>query len=461
MDGYNNVHNSEVPSKIPESQELRERKYSNSVYSVSISSTDTSAMSTPDLVPSNAGTPIWRGRLSSASMESIPFLDLLSPSNVTLELNKHKTYRWMKNYGRKLNNERRKHFHVTGKDMHHMKSILNESFDKAYLRIDKTVKNTQTEKYFFAITTYIIFFSGIIIGKHPEWFHVLYTVLFVLLMPIRFITYYKIGYGFYLADLCYYVNLLLLAYIWLFPGSKMLFVCCCSFSWGTLSFAVITWRNKLVPHSIEKSTSTFIHVLPGVVMYVITHQLPHDFKEKRFSGSLKLQHWEFMYGIFYTSVLYFVWQLAYHYFITIKRAQQIKNGQMTSFEYLRKAFAKKPIGKFVNSLPEPFPVVAFTLIQYGYQLTTMCLCPIFFQHKYAASVFVSFIFLTAIYNGATYYIDFYGKKMQKEVVRLQKELDKAQMKLTTCDEKHENAIVDDPIEAVPLTTGSDSSTKTC
>ena len=136
-----------------------------------------------------------------------------------------------------------------------------------------------------------------------------------------------------------------------------------------------------------------------------------------------------MHGILYTSFLYFIWQLSYHYFITIRRADQIKNGQMTSFEYLRKAFAKKLIGKLVNSLPEPFPVVAFTLIQYGYQLTTMSLCPIFFQYKYAASAFVSFIFLTSCYNGATYYVDFYGKKFQKEVLRLQDELNKAESRL--------------------------------
>ncbi|QPG76785.1 hypothetical protein FOA43_004179 [Brettanomyces nanus] len=168
-------------------------------------------------------------------------------------------------------------------------------------------------------------------------------------------------------------------------------------------------------------------------MYVITHELSYEFKKKRFPGSLKLEHWEFMYGILYTSIVYFIWQLTYHYFITIRRADKIKNGQVTSFEYLRKAFANKPIGKFVNSLPEPLPVVAFTLIQYGYQLTTMSLCPLFFQYKYAASVFVSLIFLTASYNGATYYVDFYGKKFQKEIARLQDGLNKLQNKLTSVE----------------------------
>ncbi|VEU19593.1 DEKNAAC100382 [Brettanomyces naardenensis] len=430
------VPESAVDDAEEENSDHHERKDSESLYSVSAQSTDTSVSTTPELnANSNASTPTWRGRLSSASLESIPLLDLLNPSNVTLELRRNHTYTWMKNYGKKLNDQRRKklHFDLSKDELKSLKNMLNERFDKAYIRIHKTTKASQTEKVFFAVTTYIIFLCGLVIGKHPEWFHVLYTVLFAILMPIRIIIYYKIGYAFFLADLCYYVNVLLLIYIWILPSSKMLFVICSSFSFGTLSFAVITWRNKLVLHSIEKSTSTFIHVLPGVVMYVITHQLPYEFKVERFPGSLKLQHWEFMYGILYTSIAYFVWQLSYHYFITIRRADQIKNGQVNSFEYLRKAFAKKPIGKFVNSLPEPFPVVAFTLIQYGYQLTTMSLCPIFFQHKYAASAFVSFIFLTASYNGATYYVDFYGKRLQNEVIKLQKELNKLQSKLAAAE----------------------------
>ncbi|GMF04072.1 unnamed protein product [Ambrosiozyma monospora] len=52
----------------------------------------------------------------------------------------------------------------------------------------------------------------------------------------------------------------------------------------------------------------------------------------------------------------------------------------------------------------------------------MSLCPFLFKYKYAASAFISFIFLTASYNGATYYIDFYGKRLQKEVERLQAEI---------------------------------------
>ncbi|KAH3670554.1 hypothetical protein OGAPHI_001069 [Ogataea philodendri] len=370
-----------------------------------------------------------RSSSSSINMDDLSFFDLLNPQILSTEIRKLPTYQRVKNISsesiRKLNKKGLK-FNLNQEDMKNLKSVLNNRLDKLYVRIDKTITASKTEKLYYATSVYMIFLFGLVIGKHPEWFHWVYTLMFVILMPIRFITYYKMNWGYYLADLCYYVNGLLMLFIWVFPDSKLLYVSCLSFSYGTLSFAVITWKNKLVLHSIDKTTSTFIHVVPPTVMYVITHQIPSEFRQQRFAGAMKLKSWEIWNGILYTSAMYFVWQSLYHYFITVKRADKIKNGKITSFEHLRKAFAKKPVGKFVNSLPEPFPVFAFMALQYLYQLGTMSVCPLVFKYKYVASIYLSFIFFMASYNGATYYIDFYGKKLQKEVERLQSEINELQ-----------------------------------
>ncbi|GMF00210.1 unnamed protein product [[Candida] boidinii] len=369
---------------------------------------------------------------SSLNLENVSVFDLLDPFAVTTEISS-KTYRKVKDYSTesfnklKLKSKNRvKNFKINDDELIKLKSLINIKVDNLYNSLSKTIKTSKTEKLFYSISVYLIFFIGLIIGKYPQYLHILYSILFVILMPIRYLTYYKVGYGYYLVDLCYYVNALLMIYIWGFPESKMLYVTCFAFTFGTLSFAVITWRNSLVLHSIEKTTSSFIHILPPVVMYTITHQLPQDFKKKRFPGSVKLEEWNFYYGIFYTSILYFIWQSLYHYFITIKRAEKIKAGKVNSFEHLRKSYSKNWIGKFVNGLPEPYPVIAFTFIQYFYQLSTMILCPIFFKYNILASLFMSYIFIKASYNGATYYVDIYGKKLNKEVARLQQEIEALQ-----------------------------------
>lgn len=71
------------------------------------------------------------------------------------------------------------------------------------------------------------------------------------------------------------VNVMVLAYIWLFPSSPKLFVACYCLSHGPLATAIATWRNSLVFHSVDKVTSLFIHVYPPFVMTVLRHFYPN------------------------------------------------------------------------------------------------------------------------------------------------------------------------------------------
>ena len=81
-------------------------------------------------------------------------------------------------------------------------------------------------------------------------------------------------------DLCYFVNLLTLTYIWIFPSSKILFIVCYVLSHGPVALAIVLWKNSLVFHSecfaahtfrrcltllalvsgLDKVTSLFIHM---------------------------------------------------------------------------------------------------------------------------------------------------------------------------------------------------------
>ncbi|CUM67647.1 uncharacterized protein PRCAT00005348001 [Priceomyces carsonii] len=306
-------------------------------------------------------------------------------------------------------------------------SKVQERFINRLSRFDDRVhinlQSSAAEKLFYAIAVSLIATAGFIIGKYPDHFHVFYTILFSLLMPIRFYTYFKQSFQYFLADLCYYVNLLLITFIWFFPESPSLFVSVFALSMGTLSFAVITWRNSLVLHSIEKTTSSFIHIMPPVTLFVIVHELPKDYLQSRFPAVSSIDHWDFVGGIIWTSIYYTLWQVSYLYFITIKRKEQIEKGTVTSFTWLKKKNSKSFLGKFVNSLPYTWMQIAmFTLIQFGYQILTMMFCPIWFTYKHACGSFVLFIFIWASYNGATYYIDVFGKRFEKEVEKLKREI---------------------------------------
>lgn len=322
---------------------------------------------------------------------------------------------------------------------------LNENFIANLSKFDKrlhdNLQSSTTEKLFYALAITLIATCGFMIGKYPQWFHVLHTVLFCVLMPIRFYTYFKQSFQYYLADLCYYVNLLLMLFIWGFPDSPTLFVSVFSLAMGTLSFAVITWRNSLVLHLIEKTTSSFIHIMPPVTLFVIVHELPKEFLEERFPAVASIDKWNFINGIFWTSIYYTAWQVSYHYFITIKRKEQIEKGVVTSFTYLKKKKKNKGLGKFVNSLPYTWmQITAFTLIQFLYQICTMIFCPIWFRYKHACGAFMVFIFSWASYNGATYYIDVFGKRLEKEVDKLKMEVYELQEKNHQHEERSKSQV---------------------
>ncbi len=354
------------------------------------------------------------------------FFDTFNTLNISKKINTSVKNRSIK--FKKLASKQKRLLKEHEEDIEYLLKQFTTQIDRLDKRLSSANAVSITEKISFACSLFNIFLCGYVIGHWPNWFHILYTVELIILMPIRIYTYKKKLYHFFLADLCYFVNVLCLLFIWVFPMSQKLFISCYALTFGTLSWAVITWRNSLVLHSLDKLTSTYIHILPPVTFHVITHELSPDYKAARFLGANKVIHWRFMYGMIWTSICYFIWQFSYHYFITIKSKDKIKAGTITSFEWLRKAYAKKPIGRYVNSLPEPYPVIAFSFIQFGYQLSTMLLCPIWYSNIYLSTLFLTMIFSVAAYNGATYYIDVFGKRLEKEVLRLQDEISGLQKK---------------------------------
>lgn len=123
---------------------------------------------------------------------------------------------------------------------------------------------------------------------------------------------------------------------------------------------------------------------------------------------------------------YAVWQLSYHFLITVRRRDQIAAGRPTSFTWLRKSYAKTWIGKVVLALPEFLQEPAFMFIQYSYAVLTMIPCQVWFWYRWPSGLFLSIVFVWSVYNGATYYIDVFGNRFQKELEQLKKDMAKWQ-----------------------------------
>lgn len=171
-------------------------------------------------------------------------------------------------------------------------------------------------------------------------------------------------------------------------------------------------------------------MMPCVALHCIVHLLPDDLQEARFPAVHTIRtapvgdprHYSLFAMTMWSTVPYAIWQLLYHFLITVRRRDKIAAGRPTSFTWLRKSYSKAWIGRMVISLPESLQEPAFMLIQYSYAVLTMLPCPIWFSYRYASAAFLSALFSWSIYNGATYYIDVFGKRFQNELEAMKLEI---------------------------------------
>ncbi|KAI9818350.1 MAG: hypothetical protein M1826_001412 [Phylliscum demangeonii] len=307
---------------------------------------------------------------------------------------------------------------------------MRESVERLGRKWNDTKIVTTREKVSFIAGVLNIFISGYLIGAYPQYVHVWYTLQMLYFMPIRGVSYHQRGYHYFLADLCYFVNVLLMLSVWVFPRSKRLFISTYCLAYGNNAVAIAMWRNSLVFHSLDKTTSLFIHIMPPVVLHCIVHLIPRETQQQRFpavnaiktSRAHDTAHYGLLEMMLWATLPYAVWQLSYHVLITVRRKEKIAAGRPTSFTWLRRSYSKKWIGQAVLALPVPLQEWAFMLIQYCYALLTMVPCPLWFWNRWLSASFLLAVFSWSIYNGATFYIDVFGKRFQNELEQLKKDV---------------------------------------
>ncbi|KAL2266330.1 hypothetical protein VTJ83DRAFT_5682 [Remersonia thermophila] len=312
---------------------------------------------------------------------------------------------------------------------------MRASVEKLGARWNDTKVITLREKIAFIFGVMNIFVSGYLIGGWPGWFHLWYSAQVLYFMPIRYYTYKKRGYHYFLADLCYFVNLLVLLSVWAFPASKRLFTAAYCLSYGNNAIAIIMWRNSLVFHSMDKVTSLFIHIMPCATFHCLVHLIDPAHQRERYPAIWAIKNAAAGSPSAYATVSamlgwstlpYALWQLSYYFFITVRRRDKIAAGRPTSFTWLRKSYSKSWIGKAVLSLPDALQEPAFMMIQYAYAVLTMLPCPLWFHSRWASAAFLMAVFSWSVYNGSTYYIDVFGKRFQKELEAMKAEVAKWQ-----------------------------------
>ncbi|KAF1984260.1 hypothetical protein K402DRAFT_336927 [Aulographum hederae CBS 113979] len=368
-------------------------------------------------------------------LENLSLPQKLEKFQTSLSAQTEKVRRQQKRAREKVVEEWRRRVPGPEEQLDKYRKRMRESVDRLGKQWSTSKSITVREKVSFIGGVMNIFISGYLIGQYPEYFHLWYTGQLLYFMPIRWYSYHKKGFHYFLADLCYFVNLLLVLSIWVFPSSKRLFISTYCLAFGNNAVAIAMWRNSLVFHSLDKVTSLFIHIMPCVTLHCLVHLLTPSLQATRFpaihhiaySSPDSPEHYSLLAMMVWATVPYGVWQLSYHFLITVRRREKIAAGRPTSFTWLKRSYAPTWIGKFVLRQPEALQEPTFMLIQYTYALLTMLPCPLWFWYRWASASFLMVVFTWSVYNGATYYIDVFGMRFQKELEKLKADVAKWQV----------------------------------
>ncbi|KAI0092436.1 hypothetical protein BDY19DRAFT_983147 [Irpex rosettiformis] len=286
----------------------------------------------------------------------------------------------------------------------------------------KTVRTREKITFFFGVMSLLS--TALMFGMWPQYIHIAYTLQTAYLLPVRAYAYKKRAWHYFLFDLCYYCTILNLVYLWITPANPAMWVACYCLSHGSLASAVITWRNSLVFHDFDKVTSLFIHVYPPIVFTVIRHYYPNA--ETRFPALKEVSHLNPLRALLLSGIIYLIWQLLYWKFVLINRRKKIESGQRTtSFSFLLND-KRGVIGRALSSVPPAYREASFMAGQLVYSvLTELPAVFLLYDSPFWSAIFLFFLFSVSVWNGGGFYIEVFGRKFERELEALRKELAEA------------------------------------
>ncbi|VDC06239.1 unnamed protein product [Peniophora sp. CBMAI 1063] len=316
---------------------------------------------------------------------------------------------------------------------------LSEQFEREIARLQLKMKSRMIslttawrssrvvrtrEKFSFVFGVMSILLSALLFGLYPTWVHVAYTAQAAYLLPMRIYSFKKRRWHYFLFDLCYFVNIMNFVWIWILPQSRALFIACYCLSHGSVATAIVTWRLGMVFHDAEKVTSMFIHIYPPFVLSTIRHFYPNA--AARFPALQDLPHLSAKDAFVYSSVLYLFWQTCYWKFVWVNRRTKIQSGERTTSLTFFLNNKRGWVGKLLVATPPERRAVYYMMGQFAYAIVTE-LIPVFalYDSLHWSAAYLLVCFSVSVWNGAGFYIEVFGRKFERELEALRKELAEA------------------------------------
>ncbi|KAJ3294996.1 hypothetical protein HK104_003107 [Borealophlyctis nickersoniae] len=255
----------------------------------------------------------------------------------------------------------------------------------------------------------------------------LYTMKIAVLLTTRLIVYRRKRWHYFMFDMCYYVNALLILFLFSPATHPNLFRATWGLANGPVLAAITAWRNSLVFHSLDKVTSLLIHFDPPLTLFVLrwcaggkggagiaTEKL------QLIASEPALGFWDIMGP---SVAAYLFWQAAYWVFVWSMKADKIKAGYATSTTYLL-GDHKSLVYRLTRRFGPALQPTMFMALQLVFTLITVSATFLFHRYLWAHAFALMFSISMATYNGANYYIEVFSRRYMEELKGLEKQLEK-------------------------------------
>mmetsp|Transcript_8258 Transcript_8258/g.51405 ORF Transcript_8258/g.51405 Transcript_8258/m.51405 type:complete len:385 (+) Transcript_8258:281-1435(+) len=289
----------------------------------------------------------------------------------------------------------------------------------------------------------VVFAVGMFIVGAAPWAVEYFFLAFVAAgLPFRAIYYLRRKWQYFLLDFCYFVNLLVAAFLVVLPTDRRLEAVAFVLAEGPVGMAIMAWRCQWVFGSIDHQISFLLHFLPGLAMFTHRYYGDYGLAEGGCVHALYPQgpckpvvpktprhadpnaQWSPSLWLFVAPLLFYcTWQLLYFLVVQVLLRETIKKDKEldTSYRHLSKR-AKKAnnfLHRLVNRGSTRRRLFLYGMIQLAYTVLTMGLA-VFMFGSYHATVVWQIVKLTwGMWQGSKYQVDVLPKKMLKDVAEFE------------------------------------------
>lgn len=264
----------------------------------------------------------------------------------------------------------------------------------------------------FCLTVINMIVTCVLLTKGATYFVYWNAFIVPALILHRMFDYYSKGWHFYMVDFCYVVNFLVITTTLFFPKNEIMSMVSFGLSLGTLSFSIYFFRNTNTFMSMDKITSLVIHNQAPLTMF-LTHW--HDYAGEFTTSAYGLKTFGFDFlSKWYGGIIlcYGIWAVLYCATIFLVFGKHIKRRNLeTLFSY---TMSNPKNARKLLSRGAKWAKLLFMFHHFKMVLGLSSIAIVFYYSYWAGLLWLVVVNFIAIYNGATYCIEFQGAKYERQ-----------------------------------------------